>query len=58
MAGAHGGGLVLADGASVPPGELAAVGSPTKAIVFGGTAAVPQSAVTALTSATGRTGWV
>jgi hypothetical protein len=58
VAGSHGGGLVLANGGSVPPTELAAVGSPTEVMVFGGTTAVPQSAVTALTSATRRTGWV
>jgi hypothetical protein len=58
VAGSHGGGLVLADRGSVPPAELAAAGAPTEVMVFGGTAAVPQSAVTALTSATRRTGWV
>lgn len=58
VAGSHGGGLVLADRGSVPPAELAVAGSPTEVMVFGGTAAVPQSAVTALTSATRRTGWV
>jgi putative cell wall-binding protein len=62
VAAAHNAPLLLSDGPTVPQSELAKISSlayqaPNEILVFGGTAAVPNAAITALEAATGRTGW-
>ena len=63
IAAAHNAPLLLSNGSAFPVNELAGISTlpyeaPDEILVFGGTKAVPDAAVTALEKATGRTGWV
>jgi putative cell wall-binding protein len=63
IAAAHNAPLLLSEGSTVPASEQAGISpvpyeAPDEILVFGGTKAVPDAAVTVLEKATGRGGWV
>lgn len=63
IAAAHDAPLLLSQGTTIPAKEQTAISTlpyeaPDEILVFGGTKAVPDAAVSLLEKATGRTGWV